>query len=284
MFNQNTPEWLEMRKNKIGASDAPPIMGTSKYKSAFKLWQEKLDLVPMDTITPAMQRGHDLEDRARQELERLTDHFLLPQVKFHKSIEYMMASLDAIDPEGKYAAEIKCPNKQDHEIAKSGNVPDKYYPQLQHQLEVCELDCIDYFSFDGQEGVIVKVFRNDQYIKKLLQKEFVFWECMQNFIAPELTEKDYEVYSDEQWKVLAQEFLKVQESLKAYDDLVKKAKELENQIISMANHRNCMGEGIKVTHYFRKGNVDYSKIPELKDINLDGYRKKPTECYRITSM
>src|SRR5438445_8712067 len=64
-----------------------------------------------------MQRGHALEETARLELEKITGHFFLPQVKFHNSISYMMASLDGIDPEGKYIAEIKCPNREDHSIA-----------------------------------------------------------------------------------------------------------------------------------------------------------------------
>ena len=51
----NSPEdtrmiWLEMRKRSIGASDVSAIMGTAnpKYQSRYKLWNEKMGLLPLD--------------------------------------------------------------------------------------------------------------------------------------------------------------------------------------------------------------------------------------------
>jgi len=34
----------------------------------------------------------------------------------------------------------------------------------------------------------------------------------------------------------------------------------------------------------RKGNVDYSQIPELQGVDLDAYRGKETITWRITSV
>ena len=159
---QGSKEWLDMRKNYIGGSDAPVIMNVSPYATPYQRWEQKLDLVTVKESNWAMQRGHNLEDPARLQLEKMTGLFFLPQVKFHAKLPWMMASLDCIDPEGKTMAEIKCPNKDDHAIALSGQVPDHYYPQLQHQLEVCELEMGYYFSFDGTAGVLVKVYRDDK--------------------------------------------------------------------------------------------------------------------------
>jgi putative phage-type endonuclease len=184
MIRQNTPEWKELRKTKIGASDAAPILGISPYKTAYRLWQEKLGLVQENFPNYAMQRGVQLEEEARLQLESITGLFFLPVVRFHDSIEWMIASLDGIDAEGKFIAEIKCPNRKDHIMAQEGKIPDKYYPQLQHQLEVCQLDVNYYFSFDGKEGALVKVFRDDVFIQKMLQRENEFWECLQEFRAP----------------------------------------------------------------------------------------------------
>lgn len=279
MFEQNTPEWLAMRKNYIGASDAAPILGMSPYKTELQLWEEKLDLTPPQTTTRNMQRGHDLEDTARQELEKMTGLFFLPQVKFHTSIPYLMASLDGIDAENKYIAEIKCPNKIDHEIALAGEVPQKYIPQLQHQLEVCELEMGYYFSFNGSQGALVKIFRDDKFIKKMLEKEKRFWECVQSFTAPEMTERDYESRSDEFWSLAASEWCQINEQMKALES---KEKKIRDALISMCNKKNSVGAGIKITRSMRKGNVDYSAIPELKEIEIERYRKNPIECYKIS--
>jgi len=279
MLKQNTPEWLEARKSKIGASDAGVIMGASPWATPYQLWEQKLDLSPATFQNQAMKRGLDLEDTARIELEKMTGLCFLPCVKFHASISYMMASLDGLDIEGKHIAEIKCGNKIDHELAISGQVPDKYVPQLQHQLEVCQLDMVHYFSFDGQKGVVVKFYRDDKYIKKMLKEEEKFWECMQSFIPPEMTSRDYELKTEHAWARVAHEWKNTHFQLK---ELEAQERMLRDNIISMSGSKNSIGGGIKVTRSLRKGNVDYSAIPELKEVIIDKYRKKPVESYRIT--
>lgn len=66
--------------------------------------------------------------------------------------------------------EIKCPGQADHDVAKSGKIPEKYIPHLQHQLAVTSLKLAYYFSFDGV-GVIVEVERNDSYIEQMIDLE-----------------------------------------------------------------------------------------------------------------
>src|SRR5271170_7079883 len=140
---QNTPEWEEMRKTKVGASDAPVIMEVSPYKTPYQLWQEKLSLATSKQ-NYAMQRGHEMEPMARAAFEELTGLMVTPMVKFHPLHAWMMASLDGVDVSGQNIAEIKCAGKEDHEIALSGQIPEKYFPQLQHQLEVCQLEMAYY--------------------------------------------------------------------------------------------------------------------------------------------
>jgi len=280
MYSQNTIEWEVMRKNKIGASDAPIIMEVSPYKTPYQLWQEKLDLVPLPEKTRGMVRGHALEEKARSRLEQLTDKLYLPQVKFHPSLSWMMASLDCIDIEGKSIAEIKCPNRDDHEMAINGKVPEKYYPQLQHQIEVTQVDSMIYFSFDGKDGCIVNVYRDDKYIKNMIQKEKDFWDCMQSFVAPALLDRDYQERTDSEWLAMAQEWLLIN---KAYKDAEKREKELKDKLTSLAKNQNCKGGGVKFSSYSRKGSIDYESIPELQKVNLDLYRKNPIQINRLTS-
>jgi putative phage-type endonuclease len=280
VYKQNTPEWLEMRKNKIGASDAPIIMNQSPYKTPHQLWQEKLDLVSTPKSTVAMDRGVSLEESARHEFEKMTGLKTQPKVVFHPHINYMMASLDAVDPQGKNIAEIKCPGKEDHALAQAGKIPGKYYPQLQHQLEVSELEMAYYFSFDGSQGVIVKVFRNDKYIDTLLKKEKEFWEKLQTFEAPELTERDYELKEDLSWTRAACLLRHARSELVAAQE---KEMEARARLIELSNDRNCMGDGVKLTKVITQGRIDYKAINELKDLNLEIYRKKPTESWRITT-
>jgi predicted phage-related endonuclease len=91
----------------------------------------------------------------------------------------MIASFDGISVKRDYALEIKCPGKKDHGTALKGSIPIKYYPQLQHQLAVCGLDFIYYYSFDGEDGVTLIVQRDDDFIKNMIDKEKQFWDHLQ---------------------------------------------------------------------------------------------------------
>lgn len=278
-YVQGSAEWLAMRKDKIMASDAPVIDGVSPYATPYKLWEQKLGLATIEPQSFAMRRGLALEDQARQELEKKTGLFFLPQVVFHKEIKWMGCSLDGIDPEGRHIAEIKCPNKEDHSIALSGRVPEKYIPQLQHQMEVCQVDMSYYFSFDGKEGVLVIIYRDDNYIKKLIKKEENFWECLQSLEPPELIERDFIVKTDQSWCEAASEWNLISRQLKELEAKEKAAKE---SLVAMSSNQNCIGAGVKLSRVLRKGNVDYSAIPELKSLDLENYRKKSSVYYKLS--
>lgn len=49
--------WLSARRKGVGASDAPVVMGLSKYKSPRQLWDEKLGLAPEDPTNLAQAIG-----------------------------------------------------------------------------------------------------------------------------------------------------------------------------------------------------------------------------------
>lgn len=69
-MKQNTKEWLEWRSQGIGASDAPIIMGASPWKTPYKLWLEKTTGQSDFQGNEATERGHALEDSARQCAEK----------------------------------------------------------------------------------------------------------------------------------------------------------------------------------------------------------------------
>lgn len=276
---QQTPEWLEMRKTKVGASDAPVIMQVSPWTTPYQLWQQKLGLAE-NKSNFAMQRGLEMESKARDAFEQMTGIMIQPKVKMHKDLDWMMASLDGIDIEEKHVVEIKCPGSEDHAIAQSGNIPDKYFPQVQHQMEVCGLEEAYYFSFTADSHVLVKSYRDDKYIKKMLSKEKEFFECMQELTAPDLCERDYVNKTNDRWIQKAEQLLKIREQQKS---LEVQEKEIQEDLILMAGNQNAMGGGIKLSKCLRKGAVQYGKIPELKQIDLEKYRKEPIEYWKIIS-
>lgn len=277
-LQQNTEEWIEFRKGKIGASDSPIIMGVSPWKSSYDLWLEKLGLSEVYT-NEAMQRGHRFEASARFEFELENNFSVEPKVLVHPEYEWMIASLDGISEDGKKIVEIKCPGKDDHSQALSGKIPEKYYPQLQHQIEVSGVEKAYYFSWTTDTFVTLILERDDDYIKSMIEKEKEFYECLQQLIPPPLSNKDYVRRNDELWREASERWRNAKLHL---NELEKIEKELRQTLIHLASDRNCMGAGVKVVKTARRGPIEYKDIPELVGVNLENYRKPNVTCWRLT--
>lgn len=275
---QNTPEWHEFRRKKIGASDASIIMEVSPWKTPYQLWMEKTTGAN-SPIAPQQRRGIELEEVARQSFEKKIGTIMFPKVILHPSFDWMMASLDGIDLDGNAIVEIKCPGKTDHEVAKAGKVPEKYFPQLQHQLAVTDLDMAFYFSFDGSEGVIIEVARNNSFITKMINQEIKFWDNMTSLTPPPMNERDFVNRDDETWKETSRKWLNIHRQL---ESLESEEKSVREALIQMAGSQNAIGGGVRLTRSLRRGNVQYAQIPELQNIDLEKYRKEHIEIWRLS--
>lgn len=280
-LEQNTPEWLKFRQEKIGASDAPIILGVSPWKTAYKLWEEKT--YGFNSFeTESMKRGKDLEESARTCFEKYTNSLVKPQVVESLEHPWMIASLDGIDIDGEFIVEIKCPNAKDHQLAKSGKIPDKYIPQLQHQLAVVGLKSGHYFSFDGQDGHIVPFERDEAMIAEILRKESEFYhDFLMKQVPPPRSE-------DSIIKIVDEEFDKYVENYIYLDDKIKELQmlreEVKEELIKKANNRDVKNDYISVKKVNRMGIVDYSRLCLEKNIDPEPYRKAGTSYWKIDTV
>jgi hypothetical protein len=221
-----------------------------------------------------MLRGLDLEPFARELFTLQTGIKVFPKIVVK---DWLMASLDGVSDCNKLVVEIKCPSAKDHALSMSGKVPDHYFPQLQHQMYVCDVDQIFYYSFDGFDGVNVVVYRDNAYIEKMLIQEWNFYQCIINKKQPDDLE-EFKLRDDEEWKNLAQEWIKINQEIKT---LEKKEQEIRKKLIDSTGKLNCKGAGISLSLIQKKGTVDYTKIPQLQTIDLDMYRGQPTTYWKI---
>jgi len=189
-MDQGSDQWLQWRREGIGASDAPIIMGLSPYKTPFQLWEEKTGR-HVDTETPwAARMGNQKEPLVRAHYELLRGVECPPLLCVHPSWPIFRASLDGYDKERNVIIEIKCPGKAEHQGAKEGRVPEKYYPQCQHQLMVTGADRVDYVSHNV-DFAIVEVYPDRDYISSYIQKACAFWDLVQKDQPPPFVDKDY---------------------------------------------------------------------------------------------
>lgn len=281
---QGTDAWLAMRRNYIMASDTPSIMGVG-FKTPYQVWEDKMGLSEPIPDNYAMQRGRELEPVARKLYEEVTGNKVEPKVLFHKTIDYMGASFDGVSEDLSIALEVKCLGKKDHNLAKQGIIPEKYYPQLQHQLAVIDLDVLHYFSYSDDGYEMIEVRRNDSFLKKMYNDVKRFWKYVETLSPPPMSDRDLERRHDLEWLNAATSWLKIKEKtdiLKAdLQQFEEEEKITRETLINLANNKNSIGSGVRVKKVVSKGRVDYSKIPELEKINLDKYRKNDTLSWRI---
>jgi hypothetical protein len=270
-LQQGSSEWMTFRRDHIGSSDTPVILGVSPYSTKIDLYNDKVH-GKSKIQSFSMKRGHDLEPIARALFEDEIGDMMLPGVFESSDRSFMAASLDGISVDHKTLVEIKCPSRVDHEKAVNGIVPEKYVPQLQKQLLVMGLDHMYYYSFDGKNGASLRVYRNDAMIKRIIEEEEIFWQCIKGKKPPSC-------HSREGWIDIARDLA---ETRKLLEPLEEKEKILRAKLEEVSNGENLIHENLKFTSFVMKGSVDYASIPELQGVDLDAYRKPAQKRYRFS--
>lgn len=133
-------EWLMQRKKYLGASEAGIVLGMSKWKSPYVLWQEKMsDDVDMTRSGPAWL-GIVLEDHI---VEKFAADNGIPLAEFEKpscmhiddAYPFLSANLDRIhhSADGDFVVEVKSVGGF-AEKAWESEVPLSYFVQIQVQM------------------------------------------------------------------------------------------------------------------------------------------------------
>lgn len=278
---QNTPQWLDYRKGKIGASMAAAIMCVSPWKTPLQLFEE----IVFEKSSPpnaAMIRGSDLEQCARDWFNKTIggDPFE-PLVIESREYPWHLSSLDcARFVEGQIEiAELKLAGGEDHLTAIEGRVPEKYYPQVQHQMFDAGVDFCYYVSFDGKNGVALRVERDEKYIKKLISTEMAFFRSTIDFKPPEPTDRDRIAIDDPEEVVKAERYCEISRLI---DELEIERADLKNALIENLKSPRVKIGHLEATKVVRKGTIAYDEIEVLQGIDLERYRKKPVVTWRLT--
>jgi putative phage-type endonuclease len=185
-LQQSGEQWSNWRSQGIGGSDAAGIMGVSPWVDRSKLlvlktWPASQKGEKKEN-TEAMRRGIELEPIARRTYEEQTGLSVTPVCVVHDDYPWMLASLDGLSPDLKFAVEIKCANMEVHQQALNGKVTDYYWPQVQHQLLVTGLGALHFYNysrarkFSKADSLALVIVEPDlEYQARLLEEEKKFW-------------------------------------------------------------------------------------------------------------
>ena len=189
-------EWLTVRKQGIGSSDAAAAVGLNPYKSQLELWLEKTGrdtslpkLDPQDEDSPAYW-GNILEPIVATHYSRRSGHRVrrINAVLQHPDpkLAWMLANIDreVIGAPEVQILECKTAGINGARLWKEG-VPEYVQLQVMHQLAVTGKQAADVaVLLGGQYLEVHRIERDESMIARLIDLERLFWDYVVSDTPP----------------------------------------------------------------------------------------------------
>ena len=189
-------DWLAVRKQGIGSSDAAAAVGLNPYKSQLELWLEKTGrdtslpkLDPQDEESPAYW-GNILEpivathytQRTGNRVRRVNAVLQHPDPQ----LPWMLANIDreVIGADDVQILECKTAGINGARLWKEG-VPEYVQLQVMHQLAVTGKQAADVaVLLGGQHLEVHRIERDESMIARLIDLERLFWDYVVSDTPP----------------------------------------------------------------------------------------------------
>lgn len=189
-------EWLEVRQQGIGASDAAAAVGISPYQSQLELWMIKTGRMSglaepsLDEARSPLYWGNVLEPIVANHYSRKTGRKVrrVNAVLQHPDEDkhWMLANLDYAIAANDEVQILECKTAGEFgaRLWKDG-VPEYVQCQVQHQLAVTGKQAADVaVLICGQEFRTYRIQRDDALIEQLIKLERQFWHWVETDTPP----------------------------------------------------------------------------------------------------
>lgn len=200
-------EWLKRRLKGIGASEASAIVGMNPYKTNVELWEEKTGRREPEDISdkPYVIYGTEAEKHLRAlfalDFPQYEVNYKDFDMHYNSDYPFIFATLDGELTEKatgrKGVLEIKTTEimKSEQYDKWKDRIPQNYYIQVIHQLLATGFDFAvlkaQLKSAYGDVRLSTRHYHIEREevledISYLLQREILFWECVQEDRKPNL--------------------------------------------------------------------------------------------------
>lgn len=279
--SQGASGWHKLRGKYCNASEAPVMLGLSKYmKRDDLLLQKKTGIKPEPTEFDKRRfaEGHRIEALAREYLEESVGDLYTPTYTATVNGIGFLASMDGMTIDCKTIFEHKMRNADLVKSLEKGEIPPMYNAQVQHQLLVTGAEKCIFVASDGtpESMVQIEVLPDENMQKKVVNGWQKFLDDLADYVPPLIT-----VATDEM-QTAWDDVRILREQKKAIEAELKDAESRLKKMADESESDQVIGRGFTVKTVKRKGNVDYGKIDALKGIDLDEYRKPSTSYLKIT--
>jgi putative phage-type endonuclease len=164
-LTQGSQEWMDVRAQHFTASEAPAMLGLSKYMTRSELLRQKSTGIAKD-IDEATQRrfdaGHEAEAKARSWAEAFIGEELYPATGT-REVEGLplLASFDGLTMDESIAWENKLYNEVFAAQVRNGVVPDTHWPQMEQQMLVSGASKVLFTVSDGEANTVSLWYESD---------------------------------------------------------------------------------------------------------------------------
>ena len=281
---QSGKDWLDWRRNGIGASDIGVITGSNTYKTPLALWDEKCGFKKSDAINSAMAHGIANEGVARNWVNKNHKLELKPLCLEDNEHSFFRASLDGYDSEKKVLAEIKCPISEKilNNAKENQNIPLYWLHQVQWQIMLCKpiRAFVAIWDYRTKSCTTIECFAEPKLQEEMREKAMEFWRMVRVGTPPKPSSKDYTHVDNPELKKLLLEYQELDKIIKDSDT---RKKDLRSKIVEYGDDGNFMCDGFFITRCAPRVNYNFEKMKE-DGINIDGYIKKNNGIgfYRIS--
>jgi len=296
-------DWLAVRKQGIGSSDAAAAVGLNPYKSQLELWLEKTGrdgnlpkADPHDEESP-MYWGNLLEPIVAAHYAKRTGHRVrrINAVLQHPDpgLSWMLANIDreVTGASDVQILECKTAGINGARLWKDG-VPEYVQLQVMHQLAVTGKAAADVaVLLGGQHLEIHRIERDEALIARLVQLEQAFWdyvitetpppadgsesaELALRCLYPEDQGQTVDFTQDRKLSAAFADLLSVRQTLDGFEKLEAQLKQSLQQ---------AMGDASKAL--FETGSVTWKKAKDSSGFDVTTLLKDQPELaqrYRIT--
>lgn len=183
--SNDRPAWLAARMTGIGASDAPALLGLSRYTSELELFLVKTGQIAADDEdSEAAQWGLELEGKILSAFGRRTSRVVTHAGSLLRSTihPWAMCTLDGwqIVPGRARAVPVECKLTGAFGRDWDNGVPEYFMPQIQQQILVTGSDMASFACLiNGTRLVYADVERDEVMIARIIEAGERFWAAVQ---------------------------------------------------------------------------------------------------------
>ncbi|HBG83923.1 MAG TPA: YqaJ-like viral recombinase [Acinetobacter radioresistens] len=292
-------DWLEVRKQGIGSSDAAIACGLNPYMSMLELWliktgrqaqsiqDESSGVAPLywgKQLEPLVAEFYSMH--TNNKVRRVNAVLQHPDPDKH----FMLANLDysVVGSDEVQILECKTAGEHGAKLWRDG-VPLYVLCQVQHQLavtgkqaaHVCVLIC-------GHETRIFKVTRSESVIEHIVQAERYFWECVETDTPPSVDASESAAKAIQQLypahvPLTVEDLSQNENANLMFDQLIKMKEEIQHQQerFDQLKHEIQMMMQDKERAVFTHGSVVWKKAKDSISLNTKALLQHQPELIEL---